>query len=239
MTHRSIQAGLLALLTIATGSLVVASCNGSNTDESAPPQSPGTVPTVGQVAATPTSTTTPGINVADWSQVSEITNCEAMNPDACRGAYGFAIFSDGTWAAGPSPSGKTVSGKLTENQLTTIQTDVGLFSPSDLTADLVCTQAQGIPGRQDTIQIWYIDQPYTMYQYFNPNGSECYSGNDKLDARLEVDMHALMQQYYPVPFPADSPTPSPSVSVSPSSSPTPGPTFTTLAVPSTSVSPSP
>lgn len=237
MTHRSVQVLWVTLLTIATGSFIFASCNGSNPDNSAP-QSPGTLPTPGEV--TPTPTGTPSISVANWSQVAEIMNCEAMNPDSCRGAYGFAVFSDGTWAAGPSPSGKTVSGKLTNEQLSTIQTDIEQFSPADLTANLVCTQAQAIPGRQDTIQIWYGDQAYTMYQYSNQAGSECYSGNDKLDARLQVDMHALMQQYYPVPFPGATPGPSPSVSMSPA--PTPVATFTTLSpspTPSTALSSTP
>jgi hypothetical protein len=227
MTHRSIKAGLVALLTIATGSFLFASCNGSNSES--PAESPGTIPTAGATpSATASPTATPTINVKAWDQVSERTNCEAMTPDACRGAYGFTVFSDGTWAAGPSPSGKTYSGQLSDNQLSAIQTDIGLFSPSDLTSDLVCTQAQAIPGKQDTLQIWYGDQPFTMYQYAMQGGAECYSGNDKTDARLLVDIRALMQQYYPVPFEGSSPTPSPSVSVTP----VPEPTVTILPSPS-------
>jgi len=214
MINRPIEAGLVVLLTIATASIVFVSCNGSSLDNAAP-QSAGATPLS---AASPTPTGTSSINVADWSQVSEIESCEAMNPDSCRGAYGFAVFSDGTWGAGPSPSGKTVSGKLTTSQLSTIQTDIQLFSSSDLTSNLVCTQDHGIPGRQDTLQIWYGDQPYTMYQYAGPGGAECYSGNDKLVARLQVDMHALLQQYYPVPFPGSTPQPSvtPTLTSSPS-----------------------
>jgi hypothetical protein len=227
MTHRSIEAGLVILLSIATGSFIFASCNGSNPDNPAA-ESPGTIPTAGATpSATSTPTATPTINVTAWDQISERTNCEAMDPDACRGAYGFTVFSDGTWAAGPSSSGKTHSGRLTVDQLTAIQTDIGLFSPADLTSNLVCTQAQAVPGRQDTLQIWYGDQPFTMYQYATQSGAECYSGNDKADARLLVDMRALMQQYYPVPFSGVSPTPSPSVTVSP----TPEPTVTILPSP--------
>lgn len=228
MTHRSIEAGLAILFAVATGSFIFASCNGSNSDNPAP-ESPGTVP-AGEAspASTSTPTATPTIAIANWSQVSDLTNCEAMDPESCRGAYGFTVLSDGTWAAGPSPSGKSYSGRLTQEQLAAIQADIELFTQADLTANLVCTQAQGTQGRQETLQIWYDDQPYTMYQYLTQAGAECYSGNDKADARLLVDIRALMQQYYPVPFSGVSPTPSPSVSVSPSVTPTPEPTVTIL-----------
>jgi hypothetical protein len=226
MTHRSIEAGLAILFTIATGSFIFSGCNGSNS-ETPNPESPGTVPTEG---ATPTAlpSTTPTVAVTHWSQVSDITSCEAMLPEFCRGAYGFTVMSDGTWAAGPSPSGKSYSGRVTDDQLATLQADIALFSPSDLNANLVCTQAQGIPGKQEKLEIWYDDQPYIMYQYSTQAGAECYSGNDKTDARLLVDLRALMHQYYPVPFSGESPTPSPSISVTPS----PEPTVTILPSPS-------
>lgn len=138
-----------------------------------------------------------------------------MNPAYCIGAYGFQVSADGSFAAGPDPGGKTVTGQITPPELQTLNGDVAQLTQADLNASLVCQGSHIIPGVMDEVTLQNGSQTYTLYEgnSVSLHGSDCVSGDPAKEERLHSDLNAIMKEYYPVPFPSGNiPGPTPTAS---------------------------
>jgi hypothetical protein len=133
-----------------------------------------------------------------WTQVREVTTCEALNPSACVGAAGFTVRSDGTWVAGPSSSGATANGTLTATEKTLIASDVSVI---DSQRGTQCDAGSVVPGVSDLVEVTLLggDMLRVFEKGTTPNQT-CFRGGRDAAGRLHDDVTALMAKYYPKPF---------------------------------------
>jgi hypothetical protein len=59
-----------------------------------------------------------------WTQIHSSASCEALDPAACSGAYGFTVQAQGHYIAGPNRAGKTVEGELTSAERAALVADI-------------------------------------------------------------------------------------------------------------------
>lgn len=169
-------------------------CN-SNGGYGAPSgQSPGAA---GQGGPSPTPS-------SSWSEVSEQTACEALNPAQCVGVYGFHVMPDGTYQAGPSPGGQTAQGSITSLELQMLDNDIRQLSQADLNSTLVCQSGSVIAGIQDKVTVTEAGNNYVIYEgeSIPDHGSQCTAGDPASAEQLHSDLRNLMEKYYPTPFPS-------------------------------------
>ena len=146
---------------------------------------------------------TPSSPSQTWAQVKEQTSCEALNPADCTGAYGFLVTSDGHWASGPSPSGATRTGALTQGEKEQISADASLVA-AGLGGSAVCERSQTVPGVADAVDL--MDSLHGLTRVFDLGGTPgntCYRGGRDRAIQLHNDLATLMGKYYPRPFPAE------------------------------------
>jgi len=135
-----------------------------------------------------------------WTQVSEHTACEALAPQYCTGAFGFAVQEDGRFTVGPSDSGATLTGTITAVERSRISSDAALVSAS-LTMTALCDEAHTIPGVGDRVDLTDT-RAGTIPVYEAGLGGVCYRAGRDQAVKLHADLSALMAKYYPRPFPA-------------------------------------
>lgn len=174
------------------------SCGGSSTSSPAPV--PAAVPTPSPSPTAPT-----------WTQISEVTACNVLPPAYCVGIYGFTVFPNGTFLAGPASDGQTLTGVLEASERSLIQSDVAALQQFPLTGNLTCTSDAGIAGVNDTVTLTPgpsgSPSVVIFQQAYTASSSNCFLGNPTAAFTLHNDLNALMKKYYPIPFP---PQPSPS-----------------------------
>lgn len=162
----------------------------SKSDTSTPTNTPQTT------QETPTPTPKPSV----WKSVREQTQCEAMNPAACVGAYGFKVNADGTYLAGPSPSGRAVSGQISEQELASLSPFVIADIASSSTS--ACEASTHLPGSADKVRVVESNKSfYDSYSYIGTTGQICYRGDRSVAFELHNQLHFLMMKYYPANFP--------------------------------------
>ena len=136
--------------------------------------------------------------------VFEQTACEAMDPLGCSGEFGFKIDAGGNFTAGPSPTGKTVTGQITMSELNSLMSaSNGMI---DSTSSLAgCSAQPAVPGVGDVIRVT-TTAPVTITTLdegaFVGPSEQCPAGasTQQINA-LNAFVHQLRQKYYPNPFP--------------------------------------
>jgi hypothetical protein len=136
-------------------------------------------------------------SVAQVAQVSEVTACEALSPASCAGLFGFAIDNMGNFTAGPSPTGKTVTGAITPAELSSLQAALG---PLVQSSSMHCDNQSSIPGVGDKISASFTDG--SQADLFVMNGQTCFRSDQAHAAAFSDLFHQLLTKYYPNPFPA-------------------------------------
>ena len=139
----------------------------------------------------------PTHTVAEVAQVKEVTTCELVNPVDCVGQFGFAIDNSGNFTAGPSPSGKTVTGSITPGELSSLQAALG---PVVQGASMSCDSQAAVGGVSDTISAAFIDGSHE--NLFTFSGQSCFLGASTSGMAFRDLFHQLLTKYYPNPFPA-------------------------------------
>ena len=135
--------------------------------------------------------------VAQVTQVKEVTTCEAVPPDSCVGQFGFAIDSMGNFSAGPSPTGKTVTGAITSAELSALQ---AALAPLVQSSSMTCNNQGGVPGVRDKISASFTDG--SRSDLVTISRQSCFLG-DTADGMAFRDLfRQLLKKYYPNPFPA-------------------------------------
>ena len=137
---------------------------------------------------------------SSWVQVSEHTTCEALAPQYCTGAFGFSVRSDGRFTVGPSESGTTLTGSITDPERVLISADAAQLSTS-LTTTPTCDPAPTPPGVGDRVDLT-DSRAGTVAVYEVGIGSVCYRARREQATKLHADLAGLMTKYYPRPFPA-------------------------------------
>jgi hypothetical protein len=137
---------------------------------------------------------------SSWVQVAEHTSCEALAPQYCTGAFGFTVQNDGRFAVGPSDTGTTVTGSITDAERAQISTDAAQVAAS-LTTTPICDPAQTVPGVGDRVDLT-DSRAGTVAVYEVSIGGVCYQAARDQATKLHADLAGLMAKYYPRPFPA-------------------------------------
>lgn len=136
----------------------------------------------------------------DWTQVAERTTCEALNPASCVGLFGFAVTADGRYTIGPAPSGQSVSGTLSAQELAQLSAAAGQVAGGK-GASPQCDSGASVPGVSDAVDLTVSDGT-VIRAYEQSFQGTCTRGGRDAALRLHDDLHALMQRYYPTPFPS-------------------------------------
>lgn len=136
-----------------------------------------------------------------WTSVSEQTECEALNPTACSGLYGFTIASSGQFVAGPSPGGVAIRGTITADESLQLLIAADGFL-SSITATSACPLGPITPGVGDGISIVGANGKSFIVLSSNliPPGN-CVTANPQKTTTLATLVQQLRLKYYPLPFP--------------------------------------
>ena len=172
----------------------ILSCGGGGdaANKLAPGGNPNTAPQPGSIA---------------WLHVSEQTECEALDPHRCLGAFGFQVNNDGRYIVGPGDNSQKSEGSITPDELNTLSATANAVATEDLSSgSLSCDSSQFIPGINDQIKLLPgSGNESLVYSKFylqeNTRGSDCYAGDRTQALSLHSILNTLMKKYYPVPFP--------------------------------------
>ena len=136
-----------------------------------------------------------------WRQVSVQTACEAMQDDYCLGRYGFSVRSDGAYAAGPSPGGRKVVGRIKPDELKRLHQLMAKFSAKSPVQDRTPEQP-AVPGIRDQIDIEFAGgNTVRAYELGGSARKIRHRGAWDDAKRLHDVVHKLLVHYYPNPFP--------------------------------------
>ena len=138
---------------------------------------------------------------ADWTSISEQTKCEALNPNACSGLYGFTITSTGQFVAGPSPGGAVSRGSITADESIRLLIAADEFL-SSITSTAACPLGPITPGVGDGISIIGAagESFIVLSSNVSPPGN-CVIANPQKTTTLATLVQQLRLKYYPLPFP--------------------------------------
>ena len=134
-----------------------------------------------------------------WTEVSERTGCEALNPQFCVGAYGFTVRSDGSYTVGPAGGGETLTGSVTGDERTRLSADA-VAAAASITEQTSCDRTALVPGVADRVDLVAVPAGTVPVYQVNP-GAICYRAAREASYTLHDDLAALMRKYYPRPFP--------------------------------------
>jgi hypothetical protein len=133
-----------------------------------------------------------------WERLAETATCEAMNPAYCPAGNSFTVDTQGNFTAGPSPSGKTVKGQITAQELVTLNADANAVLLAG--AALHCHSGASVPGSSDMIDA-FSASGMQLPVYTTING-ECFAHSDSSGTTLRNFFQQLRSTYYPIPFPS-------------------------------------
>jgi len=138
-----------------------------------------------------------------WRHVRVQTACEAMQDDYCLGRYGFIVESNGAYAAGPSPSGRKVEGRLKSAELQHLHQLMSKFSGETSLQERIQEQP-AVPGIRDQIDIKFASgSTVRAYEVGGPARKIRHGGAWEDARRLHDYVHKLLSYYYPKPFPSE------------------------------------
>jgi hypothetical protein len=136
---------------------------------------------------------------ASWTQVTERTACEAMNPSFCAGTYGFTVMSDGRYTVGPADNGTQVGGSISDSAHARLSADAARVA-GGLGGSQQCDTAGSVPGVGDAVDL--TDAYGALWRVYDLGvKGTCFRGGRDPATRLHDDLRALMVSYYPRPFP--------------------------------------
>jgi hypothetical protein len=133
--------------------------------------------------------------------VSVKTTCELVVATYCRGAFGFAIWPDGHWRAGPEPaSGRVSEGQITTEELSQLRIGTErVFNDNALRRE-ECVALPRIPGVTETVVLTVPQQrPVTLRGAGGIVDPSCGAANSDNSAVFKM-ADDLMQRYYPRQF---------------------------------------
>ena len=131
--------------------------------------------------------------------VSVTTTCEAMPPALCQGAFGFQISANGEWRAGPSPEGRTSTGRLAESEWSHLQAAAERALQSGASETKECKPRPRLPGVMETVIVADQTHSVTLYGFGGKLDPAC-GGATSAEAELFRIADQLMRHYYPRPL---------------------------------------
>jgi hypothetical protein len=131
--------------------------------------------------------------------ISVTTTCEAMVPAFCQGAFGFQISANGEWQAGPSPEGRTSSGRLAESEWSRLQATGERALQSEALETKECQPRPRLPGVMETVTVAAQTRNITLYGLGGKLDPACGAATSA-EAELFGIADQLMRRYYPRPF---------------------------------------
>jgi hypothetical protein len=135
-----------------------------------------------------------------WQRLLVQTACEAMHDDHCLGRYGFAVRSDGSYLAGPSPAGRRVEGRITPDELARLDHLADAFSAAGAAQEL--DSGPTLPGIKDQLDVEFDGgAAIRVYELGGPGRKIRYRGAWADATRLHAELRKLLERYYPTPFP--------------------------------------
>ncbi len=172
----------------------------------APGQTPAATPAP---SASPSSSPTPGLG---WGLLNEHTTCEALNPEACVGFYGFSVDRNGAYVIGPAPDGEQRTGQLTNGERTSLRNVADPLAASDPSGGSQdCSSSPTVPGVTDTVDMTLSNDIVAPVFTLNVMpGQTCTQGDSGQAHATHSILNTLMTKYYTVPFPSPTPSASPS-----------------------------
>lgn len=132
---------------------------------------------------------------SDWLQVQEQTTCEALQPSACVGAFGFTLTRDGAvfLADHKDPASLPASERT---QL------AGEIAALDLGARVECDASPTIPGVTDHVDVTMTDGSVVrVFDKGTTPNQTCYRGGREAAIRLHDDVAAQMAKLYGTTIP--------------------------------------
>ena len=146
----------------------------------------------------------PGVSVSPRAAASVTvqTSCEAMLPAYCQGKYGFHVMENGEWRAGPDPSGRSFSGRLSKKENRALWEAAELLLGSSARQPVECRERGAIPGVRESVTVRIEEREVTLQGAggeLNPLCPPEHMPATKLFARADE----LMRRYYPRPFRGD------------------------------------
>jgi hypothetical protein len=146
-----------------------------------------------------------GARLADAAEGVTIeirTTCEAMAPTSCQGAYGFKIRPDGSFVSGPSPNGRTFSGRLPPSDSGSIEELAQQVLKEFEDPGATCAaRVSAIPGVSEALEVSGSGKTITMHGAAGVMDSRCAATGARDAAALFKRAHDLMSRHYPHPFP--------------------------------------
>ena len=125
--------------------------------------------------------------------------CEAVNQGFCLGEFGLTVDLQGNFTAGPSPSGKVVTGSITADELAALRATLAPVVQSDR---LACQPNNPvIPGTGSNAMVSFTDGS-TATTFSSGGIQSCFRGGQAVAQPFEDEFEKLLAKYYPIPFPS-------------------------------------
>jgi hypothetical protein len=166
--------------------------------------------------ATPLRSGTVGVNVAlmvgamynpaasaaspAWLELRQNNVCEVVQDEYCLGRFGFAIKPDGSFALGPSGSGRQVEGRIKRAELRRLNTLIASTAATIAAGQTQC-EPSGPVGVRDRFDIAFgTGPPVRLYDLGGQVRTLCVSGRRNRAVKLHDYLRLLMTRYYRLPF---------------------------------------
>jgi hypothetical protein len=142
-------------------------------------------------------------SLGQWTRISERTTCEIVVAANCSGLYGFSINQSGAFVAGPSPTGTTVQGNISTDELNILSAAATAYLTS-AASQTGCQSTSGVPGTSDLIVLstTAISQVQVFASNAQQPGVVCISADATKAKALSDSAQQLRSKYYPNPFPS-------------------------------------
>jgi hypothetical protein len=118
-------------------------------------------------------------------------------PAYCRGGYRFRVARDGTWLAGPDPSGFSVSGRLSKSERRRLRRARCWAAPQDNRRIVIVVKQFRVSAKTVTVQ--GPERAVTLDGAGGQLNPSCAPGRPAA-AELFAFADALLQRYYPPPL---------------------------------------
>lgn len=130
------------------------------------------------------------------------SDCGGDASENCVGGYGFSIFSDGKYQAGPGPNGELLNGKISQEDLASINAAMTslLAGPRLLTEG---HQSVDSSASNDTVTFIQSAESSDAQTIIKTEGTDMTYQTQSFDEakQLLASLHDLATKYYTLPFP--------------------------------------
>jgi hypothetical protein len=139
--------------------------------------------------------------LSDVVSIRQSTFCEALPPENCVGEFGFTVDAQGNFTAGPSPSGNTITGTFTTEELAALQS---ALAPVVQSSVLECHVIQPPFTSDDHVVVTFSDgssAPIAEQTFSNQQTQQCFRNGESGSQAFRDELDSLLVKYYPHPFP--------------------------------------